>query len=482
LGVFSVVLVVWVSNFAYKLPSVLALLLGIYSTYRFGKIWYNKQKALLAAIILASSQAVFLISNDIRTDTLLLSWVIFSFWQISAYLKTEKWIHFLLGSLGIGLGMMSKGPIALIVVGSGFFFHFLLNKQWKNIFKWQWILSAIIILLSLLPMLYGLYHQYDLHPEKEVYGLLGPSGIKFFFWTQSFGRITGEMYWDNGTGFFFFFHTILWDFQPWIWLFLAALFYRFKNLIFNRKELLSTTEMISFSAFVLVFIALSNSSFKLPHYIFVLFPLASIITSDFVFQLSDLAKRKFARFQYGIMHIFWLIIPTYFILIFHPNNFFLPLLLLLLFVLFQFLFFKTQKINKLVLPSLLTIISLNLVMTFSFYPELLKYQSTSIAGREILEMEKEGEKIYNFKKHSYSLDVNARKHVRRIKPSELDSIPSGTKMFVKGELLYILDSAAVDYNIIKTYEDFRITQVSLPFLLKNKRQEVLRKNYIVEKK
>jgi 4-amino-4-deoxy-L-arabinose transferase-like glycosyltransferase len=386
-----------VSNFAYKLPSVLALLLGIYSTYRFGKIWYNKQKALLAAIILASSQAVFLISNDIRTDTLLLSWVIFSFWQISAYLKTEKWIHFLLGSLGIGLGMMSKGPIALIVVGSGFFFHFLLNKQWKNIFKWQWILSAIIILLSLLPMLYGLYHQYDLHPEKKVYGLLGPSGIKFFFWTQSFGRITGEMYWDNGTGFFFFFHTILWDFQPWIWLFLAALFYRFKNLIFNRKELLSTTEMISFSAFVLVFIALSNSSFKLPHYIFVLFPLASIITSDFVFQLSDLAKRKFARFQYGIMHIFWLIIPTYFILIFHPNNFFLPLLLLLLFVLFQFLFFKTQKINKLVLPSLLTIISLNLVMTFSFYPELLKYQSTSIAGREILEMEKEGEKIYNFK-------------------------------------------------------------------------------------
>jgi hypothetical protein len=60
--------------------------------------------------------------------------------------------------------------------------------------------------------------------------------------------------------------------------------------------------------------------------------------------------------------------------------------------------------------------------------------------------------------------------------------PPAPKMFVKGELLYILDSAAVDYNIIKTYEDFRITQVSLPFLLKNKRQEVLRKNYIVEKK
>lgn len=471
-----------ISNWSYKLPSVLAILLGIYSTFRFTRIWYNKEKAILASLILASSQALFLITNDVRTDGLLLSWVVFSFWQISEYLKTNKWIHLISGSLGIGLAMMSKGPIALIVVGTGFFFHFLLNKEWKNIFKWEWLIAAAIILASLLPMLYGLYHQFDLHPEKEVYRLQGPSGVKFFFWTQSFGRITGDIYWDNGTGFFFFFHSILWDYQPWVFIFIAALFVRFKNLIMNRKNFLKKTEIISLSAFVLVFLALSKSSFKLPHYIFVLFPMASVITSDFIYELSDLAKRRFARFQYVIMHLFWLIIPAYFILVFPPGHFILPLIVFLFFLIYQFLFFKTQKTNQLILPSVLTIISLNLVMTFSFYPQLLKYQSTSIAGREIADLEKNGENIYNFKEYSYSLDFNAKKHITRIKPKQLDSIPAGTKMFVQESVVHLLDSGSVNYKILKTYDDFRVTHLSLPFLLKHKRQNALRKSYIVETK
>lgn len=469
-----------IHNWSYKLPSLLAAILGIYSTFKFTQIWYNKEKAILAALILASSQALFLITNDVRTDTLLLSWVIFSFWQISAYLKRNKWIHLLLGSLGIGLAMMSKGPIALIVIGTGFFVHFLMNKQWKNIFKWEWLVAALIILISLLPMLYGLYHQFDLHPEKEVYQLQGPSGIKFFFWTQSFGRITGDIYWDNGTGFFFFFHSILWDFQPWIWLFIGALFLRSNELIFNRKDLLKNKEIISYSSFVLVFIALSNSSFKLPHYIFVLFPMASVITADYVFSMSKKALFRFSRFQYGILHLFWLLMPFYFIMIFPPNSFILPLVLLLLFISYQFVFFKTKSTNQLIIPTIITIIALNMLMTFSFYPELLKYQSPTIAGREILENEKKGKQIFNFKEYSYSLDLGAKKHIPRIKPKQLDSIPTGSKMFVQGSVKHILDTSAIDYKILKTYDDFRVTHLSLPFLLKDKRNNVLRKSYIVE--
>jgi 4-amino-4-deoxy-L-arabinose transferase-like glycosyltransferase len=45
-----------VGNFAYKLPSVIILLLGIYSTYRFTQMWYSKQIASFAALIFASTQ------------------------------------------------------------------------------------------------------------------------------------------------------------------------------------------------------------------------------------------------------------------------------------------------------------------------------------------------------------------------------------------------------------------------------------------
>ena len=79
-----------ISNLTYKLPSVLIGILGIYSTYRFAKLWYSEEKAILSSLILASSQALFLITNDVRTDTILLGLVMFSVWQLGAYLKTTN--------------------------------------------------------------------------------------------------------------------------------------------------------------------------------------------------------------------------------------------------------------------------------------------------------------------------------------------------------------------------------------------------------
>ncbi|NJO89860.1 MAG: hypothetical protein HC831_13620 [Chloroflexia bacterium] len=73
------IMVLGISNIAYKLPSVLIAILGIYSTYRFSRIWYSKEKALVSSLILASCQALFLITNDVRTDTNLLGLTIFQF-------------------------------------------------------------------------------------------------------------------------------------------------------------------------------------------------------------------------------------------------------------------------------------------------------------------------------------------------------------------------------------------------------------------
>ena len=108
--------------------------------------------------------------------------------------------------------MLAKGPIGFIIPVIAIGFHLLITKQWKKLFDWHWLLVLPVVLIVLAPMLYGLYTQFDLHPEKEAYGIKGPSGIEFFFWTQSFGRITGESEWQNETSFFYFFQTILCDF------------------------------------------------------------------------------------------------------------------------------------------------------------------------------------------------------------------------------------------------------------------------------
>ncbi len=74
------------TSFAFKLPSVLGLLLAIYSTCRFCNLYYKKETSIVAATILANSQAFFIMSNDCRTDNLLIGFSCFAIWKISSYI------------------------------------------------------------------------------------------------------------------------------------------------------------------------------------------------------------------------------------------------------------------------------------------------------------------------------------------------------------------------------------------------------------
>ena len=202
-------------DWAYRLPSVLCLGLGIYSLYRFTKLYYDELTGKMAALIMAACAASYLMTHDVRTDTMLTGWVMFSIWQLAEFTEKSKIKNIVLAAIGIGLALLTKGPIGLIIPVVAFSVHFIYKRQWKYFFRWQYIVAAVIIGLILLPMSYGLYEQFDLHPEKTAYGIKGPSGLRFFFWTQSFGRITGESSWDNNPDPFFLGHSFLWSFIPW---------------------------------------------------------------------------------------------------------------------------------------------------------------------------------------------------------------------------------------------------------------------------
>ena len=99
-----------INNFAYKLPAVLVIILGVYSTYRFTLMWYDRRKALYAALILASTQGMFLMTNDVRTDGMLTGFVIFSVWQLSRVFKGAKTQLFGVGCLWCCLCHDDEGP------------------------------------------------------------------------------------------------------------------------------------------------------------------------------------------------------------------------------------------------------------------------------------------------------------------------------------------------------------------------------------
>lgn len=470
-----------ISSFSYKLPSVLIAILGIYSLYRFALLWYSKEIALLSALILATCQAMFLMTNDVRTDTILLGLVVFSFWQIGEFLIKSKYYHLILASIGLGGAMMAKGPIALIIPAAAFGTDFLLKRQWKTILNPQWILMLIVIAITLIPMSYGLYTQFDLHPEKSLNGLQGPSGLKFYYWIQSFGRITGENQWKNGNGFFYFFHTILWDFQPWILLFILALVVRIKKVFTLRFKMPNNEEFISLGGFFFVFIALSMSNYKLPHYIFVLFPFASIITAEFIYSLKDQFLSRLSKIQFGIMQLMWLAILVNFIFFFPPQNLILPLILGLFLALnyYSFIYLKGST-ERIFIPTVITAISLNLVMAVNFYPNLLKYQASSQAGKMIREHNIPNDMFYHYSSYNYSLDFYAKRFTPMVDINTVKQVKPGSWIFIHKNGLNELNDNKITFRTINAFPSFGITQVKLPFLYaKTRRSTIIDSNYLI---
>ena len=88
-------------------------------------LFYSKDIAKLSALVLASSQAVFLITHDVRCDTMLMGWVSLSLWQMAAWYQTGKWKYFFISFMAIAGGMLTKGPIALMVPAFAFVPHHL---------------------------------------------------------------------------------------------------------------------------------------------------------------------------------------------------------------------------------------------------------------------------------------------------------------------------------------------------------------------
>jgi 4-amino-4-deoxy-L-arabinose transferase-like glycosyltransferase len=475
-----------VADYTFKLPAVLIIILGIYSTYRFSLLYYSKTTAITAALMLGSSQAFFLMTNDVRMDGILTGLMMFSLWQLNAYINQARFLNLILAAIGSAGALMAKGPLALVIIAFAFGGGLLLNRDWKNIFKTSWIVYLLMVLILLLPMLYGLYTQFDLHPEKYVYGLQGPSGVKFFFWTQSFGRITGDLYWSNDLGYFFFFHSILWDFQPWVLLFIPALLLSFAKMIYPKLPSAAIPEWMSLSGFVLSFASLSLSHYKLPHYIFTLFPFAAIITANFVinnFNYKALWIRLWLKIQYVLLFAFFALLLISFIFFFPPQNFWIPLLLGTLFLVFIFSLFKIKSMpNRLIYNTLIASISFNLLLSIYFYPSILKYQSSSVLGKEILQMKLQGEELYVFPFYAPALDFYANERIPYIERRDLHTLKQGTYVFtdLSGKNL-ILETKQLNYKIIRDYDQYPVTILTMPFLNKETRKEKLTKRYLIQR-
>ena len=369
-----------VHDWAYRLPSLLFLGIALYSTFKFAELYYGKLTARLATIILASCQAFFLIAHDVRTDTMLVGWVMLSIYLLAKWAEQKNNANFFLAIVAIAGGMMTKGPIALVVPVLAMAPHWISQKKWAFFYKPIYIPGIILLALLLVPMSLGLYQQYDLHPGKLINDRPIKSGLEFYYWTQSFGRYTGQNYYKEMGYFTFLLENMFWSFLPWIFVFLWAFFAK-AFAIFKEGFFKPSTELISFFGFALTYLVLSRSQAQLPHYIFVVFPLAAVVTANHWQNIlwNNNTMSKIVKGFYGFhLFIFSILIIAATLIAIVPFGFIGWIgavigIIVFAIILIQFLSKRTIG-QKWFYMSVVLMIGVNTFMNTHFYPNLLNYQ------------------------------------------------------------------------------------------------------------
>lgn len=485
-----------ISNFAYKLPSFLFGILAVFSTIRLTELIYNRVTGAMAGLMVASCLGFFIMMNDVRTDTILMGAFAFSLWQLMLYVKTKSWRALILGFTGIGLAMLAKGPLGLVMPIFALSCEFAYKRQWVNFVRWQWLAGLVVVGIILTPMCIGLYNQFDAHPEKTINGQTGVSGIEFYFWTQSFGRITGDSDWgtkfDNGATNFFFTHTFMWAFFPWSILTVLGLAKNLFMLVRSKFKPGYMNEMLATGGFILIFLALSASKYKLPHYIYITFPLAGIIAARFlVADLLQPTRKIISALALGFGSLFAVVLFTVagIILFFvFPGAPILTVLIVLLLAIsgIAFFFVRKTKAERIILPMLAGLMAFYYTGFTHFYPELLKYQCTNEVGRDVVAANVPRDAFYMHNEVSqHSLDFYSRSAPNYI---TIDSSAVMPVLQKHGEIWIYTDEpgyeeilkSGFNMSTVKEYKYFSVQFLTFPFLDPKTRPEKLRNMYLVK--
>lgn len=476
-----------IADWAYRIPALLASLLGAYSCYGLGNQLYDKEVGKLAALIFITAQTIVLSNIDVRTDAVLTGFAAFSIWQLVTYIKAQQLKNLILGAVGAGLAFSTKGQIAILVIGLPILCHLAYERKWKLLFDWKIALAVAVFLITISPMLYAYYQQFDMHPEKVIRGRSGRSGILFIFWEQSFERLSGEGVGRNSSDYFFFFHTYLWVFLPWTIIGLFAFVKGWKQMIRQRFKKTENTDLLTLGGISLIFILISFAQFKLPHYLNITIPLFALLTATYLRYLPGKSDSNIWRYLFGFQFfIASLVILLSLLLCFWvfqlENMFAFGLLIVGILLLIYFAYSRSYIFSRIITVSVGSAVLINAVLNLHFYPSLLEYQAGSTLAGVIQSEGIDTDNIYKLsERYSWGLDFYNRKPVKILPIDELDQ-KKDIWLYLSSQELKNLENEGYEWDSEYSVDQFRITRLQVKFLNPASRDQVLKEMHLVHLK
>lgn len=271
--------VLGVSEFTARLPSALFLLALILLQYRFLTFVRNAFIGLVGGTVLLLNIEMVAIGRMALTDSVLIFWTTLSLYSFWVGLHGDgKWRHaFWFYYIGMALGMLTKGPIGILVPLLGSLPYVFITRRWNQFWNKGFPLLGLAVFAMLALPWYGVMWatygtRYTASAQADTVG-------RFFI-------IIG----GHGGTLFFYIPIVLVGLFPWSGFLSAALWQTFKSwretwraASRSLAQHPAAHELDLFAALWLigVFVFFSLSATRLPHYIGPIYPAAAILIASY---------------------------------------------------------------------------------------------------------------------------------------------------------------------------------------------------------
>ncbi|MGZ3852321.1 MAG: ArnT family glycosyltransferase [Flavisolibacter sp.] len=467
-----------ISEWSYRLPALMFVLLGAFYTYLLAKKLYNVPVAQVSVLVLLAAQHLLMSNTDVRAEPYLLALIVGAVYHFHNLFERFSVLHLVFGGLLAGCAVMTKGVFALVPMGSAIVGHAIFTRQFSQLFRCRWLLAAILVAVFVLPEVYSVYVQFDQHPEKTVFNKTGVSGVKWFLWDSQFSRFVmqGPIVRAKGDVFYYV-HTLLWAFAPWCLLFYFV-FARTVIAIIKRRRV---QEYVTVSAVIPMLLFFSLSKFQLNFYTNILFPFFSILVASFIVSLLSKKEKQF----YTIAQVFYsaVFVAGTFIIIFllsPPNEWLYLLGGVVITVCILTAFFKEPSVNiRYLIISCLSTLYINLCLNFSLYPKMSSLKGENQAAAFVNQYYP-NQKLGVIENRRSGFEFYSRQPVQQVDMSNWLQGSENDRIYYVDDVVYdkLLRNKA-HFTILKQFDDHSSENI-LKFIRSTKKDQSVQQGYLIK--
>jgi len=150
------------SEFVFRLPVVISLLLFSFTVYLTQRRIFGKKVAFFTALALLSCGRILFYDSYKGLIDITFSWVIYlQFWAVFYYFRKRQWWNlFFLAYIFSLLAFLMKGLPALVFLGITLLVHFISRRKFLKLFSIQHV-SAFLLLLLIVALYFLAYSKYN---------------------------------------------------------------------------------------------------------------------------------------------------------------------------------------------------------------------------------------------------------------------------------------------------------------------------------